>query len=550
MKKPVIAIGLDAADPSLIETWMAEGHLKNMRRLQEEGSYCRLKAFECYRAETPWTTFLTGCSPNQTGYWSPVKFFEGTYKVDNIQAYDFKEYQPFYALGSNYRVAVFDMPQSALSDGVNGLQVLAWGAHSALTPRHSQPASLFQELVEQHGDHPVFDRDHADTRDLDGLTQLKQSLEVGIARRTAICQDLLQRDQWDLFLTVFGETHSAGHFFWHLSQADQPLHTTLAAQATDLMLETFVAVDRAIGTILDSAPDDAQVVVFAAHGMGTNVMDLPSMLFLPEVLYRYNFPDRIGLAQGDLNAPLPAPLSQFRRDWLGEVWRLKHEPTPIHRVLRQKGPNKVYKIFEKVFGAAQSPDLISPFDLVKDNDPFYYQPANWYRHFWPSMRAFALPSFSEGYVRINLKGREPQGIVEEYEYESLCQELTEMLYRLTDGRTGNPMVREVIRTRQSASDRHPKLPDADLVVLWQEDYATDVVDSPDVGRIGPVPYLRTGSHRARGFVLAKGDGIPVGVTLEDGHALDLAPTILSLLDAPIPNHYEGKSLFPKVALPI
>jgi len=39
---------------------------------------------------------------------------------------------------------------------------------------------------------------------------------------------------------------------------------------------------------------------------------------------------------------------------------------------------------------------------------------------------------------------------------------------------------EIIRTRHT-TERDPKLPDADLVVVWQEEHATDVVDSPDLG---------------------------------------------------------------------
>uniref|UniRef100_A0ACD5GWF0 Uncharacterized protein n=1 Tax=Desertifilum tharense IPPAS B-1220 TaxID=1781255 RepID=A0ACD5GWF0_9CYAN len=156
MRTPVIAIGLDAADPTLIEQWMAQGHLKTLSRLREQGAYTRINNIEHYRAETPWTTFLTGCLPDKTGYWSPVKFHEGTYIAQEVGAYDFKEYQPFYALGEDYRVAVFDMPQSTLAQNANGVQVLAWGAHSALTPSHSQPASIYEELIQKHGEHPVL----------------------------------------------------------------------------------------------------------------------------------------------------------------------------------------------------------------------------------------------------------------------------------------------------------------------------------------------------------------------------------------------------------
>lgn len=546
MKRPVIAIGLDAADPVLLENWMSQGHLKNLRRLREQGAYTHLNTFDYYRAETPWTTFLTGCSPEKTGYWAPVKLREGTYEVEEVNAYDFKEFSPFYALGEDFRVAVFDMPQSTLSDRVNGVQVLAWGAHSPLTPSHSRPEKLLDELIRKHGEHPTLHKDNASCMDVNALKKLQKALEIGISRRSAICQDLLEQENWDLFLTIFGETHSAGHYLWHLSQQDHPLYKSVGAQADgDALLEVFEAIDKAIGEILTKAPKDAYVTVFAAHGMGDNVMDLPSMLFLPELLYRFNFPGKVGIAPGKLGTTPRPPIAKGRvkRGWMGTAWSMKHESNPIKGFLRRKLPRKVFSRLEPLFGPAQQPDLISPFVLRDQmSDPQYFQPALWYKPFWPQMKAFALPSYSEGYIRINLKGREPEGIVDPSEYNALCDELSQILYRLKDGRTGKPMVTEIIRTRQQPTDNDPKLPDADLVIIWQEENPTDVVDSPDLGRIGPVPFNRTGSHRARGFFLAKGPGIAPGSTLPVGHALDLAPTVLELMGADIPEYFEGKPM--------
>ncbi|NEQ84067.1 MAG: nucleotide pyrophosphatase [Moorea sp. SIO2I5] len=545
MRNPVIAIGLDAADPALIEQWISQGHLKNLRRLREQGSYGRLKTYEYYRAETPWTTFLTGCSPEQTGYWAPLKIKEGTYEVEDIQAYDFAEYQPFYALGDDYRVAVFDIPQAPLSNQVNGLQVLAWGAHSPQTPSHSIPKSLLQDLIDKHGEHPVLRKDHASIMDVEALKGLQAQLEIGIARRGAICQDLLQQMPWDFFLTIFGETHTAGHYFWHLSQQDHPLYPSVGAKCPgDPVLEIFEAIDEAIGGILSKAPDNAQVVVFAAHGMGSNVMDLPSMLFLPEFLYRWSFPGKYGIARGKYGQPPESLVNDARakKGWMGKVWSLKYESNPLKGFLRRQLPTKLFNPIAPLFGSTPGPDLISPFKMQAESDPFFFQSPSWYQPCWPQMKAFALPSYSEGYIRINLQGREPHGIVAPDQYDAVCEELTQKLYQLKDARTGEPMVKEIIRTRQSATETGPKLPDGDLVVIWQEKYATDVVDSPDIGRIGPVPFNRTGSHRSDGFLVIKGQDIEPGSSLPAGHSLDLAPTILNLMGAPIPDYFHGKPL--------
>ena len=72
--RPVVAIGLDAADHALIDKWSVEGHLPNLARLRRRGSYRTLRHMAFYSDETPWTNFLTGCTPQQTGFWSQFHF--------------------------------------------------------------------------------------------------------------------------------------------------------------------------------------------------------------------------------------------------------------------------------------------------------------------------------------------------------------------------------------------------------------------------------------------------------------------------------------------
>ena len=67
----------------------------------------------------------------------------------------------------------------------------------------------------------------------------------------------------------------------------------------------------------------------------------------------------------------------------------------------------------------------------------------------------------------------------------------------------------------------------------------DVVDHPAAGRIGPVPFKRSGSHVHRGFLMAPEPGVGAGARLPEAHALDIPPTILTLLGAPVPAHFDG-----------
>jgi predicted AlkP superfamily phosphohydrolase/phosphomutase len=540
-RRPVIAIGLDAADPDLLDAWIAEGKLPNLARLRQEGGYGRLTNLDHYKAETPWTTFLTGCLPQTTGYWTPARFAEGSYRVEEVAAYDFHEHPPFYALGHDYRVAIFDVPQSTLSPDVNGPQVLAWGAHSPQTPSHSAPPELLGQIIAQFGPHPALHRDHGDWWNEAYLRGLHANLITGIRRRTDICCDWLRQERWDLFLTVFGETHSAGHDFWHLSQSDHPLHgQTPSCFTSDPLLDVFAHVDGAIGEILAAAPHDAQVLVFSVHGSGRNANDVPSMLFLPEFLYRFSFPGSVMLAPGKAGASVPAQETRLRRrQWQNEIWSRQYRPNALLRILRKRLPRRLHRILDRAFGA--SDPLPSLARLNDEGVALYWQPAMWFSHLWPKMRAFALPSFSEGYVRINVRGREPQGVVDPADYDAVCDELSNELLALRNPRTGNATVKRILRTRQAGCNFDPKLPAADLVVVWSDE-ASDVVDHPRLGRVGPVPYRRTGSHRERGFWLLKAAGIARDSTLPTGHAVDLAATILDLMGARPAHRGDGQSL--------
>ncbi len=371
--------------------------------------------------------------------------------------------------------------------------------------------------------------------------RITTGLKSSIAIRTEICRDILKQDDWDLFLTVFGESHTASHDFWHLSQPDNPLYADKSDRNNDPMLSAFQDMDKAIGEIVAAAPDNASVVVFAVHGMGNNVTDMYSMTFLPEVLYRYSFPGKYGIAKGKLGRKCPPmEINPKRKSWSGEVWQRRYDPNPLKRTLMPWTPSK----FDDYLNAGPTPALASPYELRKQGTALNWMPAMWYSPVWSQMKAFALPAFAAGDIRINLKGRESEGIVDVADYDSVCEEITQLLHRMKHRRTGKPIVQDVVRTRTHANalSCESSLPEADLVVIWEEQ-PSDVVDSPDFGRIGPVTYYRSGGHRANGFLMAKGPNIDPGSTIENAQAIDIGPTIHELMGVSPPFKCDGRPLF-------
>ncbi|MEO1465025.1 MAG: alkaline phosphatase family protein, partial [Cyanobacteria bacterium J06633_1] len=530
-KEPVVAIGLDAADPALIEKWMSQGFLPNISRINQEGVYSRLHNAVNYQhgtaefssTEPLWVMMATGCLPDKTGFWDTITYDPDTYQVgcDPVYGgYDYQEYKPFYALSDQYRVAAFDVPVTRVCPGVNGVQITGWGGHHPFYPSESLPADLLPNIVEQYGSNPVYRKDNGIWWDQEYFKWVTESVESSVATRAKICCDLLQQDNWDLFLTGFGETHTLGHDLYNLSQPDHPLHnhTNKLDTLGDPMLQGYQQIDRAIGEIVAAAPDHANILLFAVHGMGANHTDLLSMMLLPEVMYRLNYPGKAALGKGNLDRPAPPIITKnIRGGWSAEVWRQVYEANPL---------KKFWETWtHKKFLRGSKNGLLSPYPLLDDNVELGWMPAVWYSPLWSEMKAFALPAYADGHIRINLKGRDRQGIVEPEAYDQVCDEIIDVLSRLRDGRSGKLLVKDVIRTRKSSLDRDPKLPDPDLVVVWHT-IATDLIDSPDIGRIGPITYNRPGGHREHGFLMAKGPGIPSSRNLTSGRAVDVGATIL------------------------
>ncbi|GAB4530277.1 MAG: alkaline phosphatase family protein [Pleurocapsa sp.] len=552
MTQPIIAIGLDAAEPRLIEQWMSEGYLPNLKKISQQGVYSRLdntvrycgELTEYSTTEPLWATFSSGCRADRTGYWDTASFNPDNYEItcDVVRSgYDYQEYPPFYALGEDYKVAVFDVPVTVLDERVNGAQILGWGGHYPYTVSDSQPPELFPAILEKYGKNPVLHNDNGMWWNRDYVHWIQQALKQSVAGHSAIARELLQQEAWDLFLMVFGETHTVGHDLYNYSQSDHPLYNHLSDNGTkpDPVLNTYRDVDRAIGEILAETQEDTTVLCFSVHGMAANFTDLLSMAVLPELLYRFNFNGKVAIAPGEIGTtPRPAIAKPIRNSWAGEIWSQVYEPNPIKKLF--------HTWTHKKFLRGKKHGLLSPYSLldapIEQELTMGWMPAMWYWSLWSQMKVFALPAFTNGHIRINLQGREKHGIVDVAEYNDLCNQITEILYDLRDGRTGKPVVQQVVRTRQLATENDDKLPDSDLVVLWKEPI-TDVVDSSSLGRIGPLTHCRSGGHKSQGFLMAKGTKIPSNFNLFGGEVVDLAPTILDLMDAPIPDYLEGKALF-------
>ena len=129
--------------------------------------------------------------------------------------------------------------------------------------------------------------------------------------------------------------------------------------------------------------------------------------------------------------------------------------------------------------------------------------------------AFALLSDQQGYVRLNLKGRERPGVVAPAERDRVLERIAAGLESFRDADSGLRLVADCVRVEDAfpAGRRRDLLPD--LIVRWSDVPAARhrAVVSERFGRIawptpGRNPDGRAGNHRGTGFLIAAGGGLP------------------------------------------
>jgi predicted AlkP superfamily phosphohydrolase/phosphomutase len=492
----VLFVGLDAADIDLIEPWAAAGELPTLQGLLETSIRVDTEGPPGFYVGAIWPTLYTAVNPAEHGVhnWKQIRL--GTYDFEPAPSRPRLAHAAFWDVASaaGRRVAVVDAPLAAESPGLNGLQVLEWGDHDSELGFATTPPDLADQIAHRFGLHPVQGNCNQHDRSPREVAAFRDALVDGAGAKAELSRDLLERDDWDLFVTVFSESHCVGHQLWHVHDPNHPKHDPEVATAVgDPVLDVYRAVDAGLGRLLAAADDDTTVAVFASHGMGAH--HDPTFL-LDAMLERLEIADN-----------LRAPGRRLR--WLARLGPLGRTAWARRRAALD----------------ARIDELVGPLE-----------PWNrlWFQH--PNNEV-------EAGIRLNVVGREPFGRVEPgAHYEGVCERLIGHLHALTDGDTGEPLVRDVLVTRREYGGRHlDEFPD--LVVRWNRP-ARPVhrIVSPAAGEVvGDYAGARTGDHHPRGALLLRGPGLAPGRAATHGPVpvIDLGPTILALLGVDWPG-VEGR----------
>lgn len=514
-KKQVLCIGIEVGNYQLVKDWIDLGRLPVLESLCRQGSLRPMSTVTEISSGSIWPSFSTGTNPlKNRQFFTHMQLQAGTYKINKKYASDVRG-EPFWAglAKQERRIFSFDIAQTCPIKNFNGINLCGWGSEYPAWPRSSWPRFLMKELVSRYGDHPLVNsyRLSISPESGDEYEKFYNNLTTGLQRKGEISLELLRRERWNLALIIFPEVHWAMHLLWQTYDPEHPAYDpALRLPFDDIFLDLYRKLDTWIGRFIELMPD-ADVLVFSGSGLGPNYS---GWHLLPEIL------DRIGVGppERDQSEAAVSRLLPMRR-WGASKIRKVEDTLSL----------KVIEFLKKCLPAAIW-DKTTRRLLYAGNR-------------WGESKAFALPNDYSGAIRINLKGREPSGVVAPgYDYESLCTRIIDELKQLKNPDTGRPIVAEVLRLPELYPDED--LGDfPDLLVLWTNDAPITSVTSPSVGRISrPFPERRSGAHRDDCFVISNRRLDTTDRNPATSSILDIAPTIYDLLGADPPDHFDGSTL--------
>lgn len=496
--RPLVILGIDAGDADFIQRWTQEGYLPTIASLMERGCWGRICGPELISTQGAWLSFFSGVSPCEHGYYYNRQLKPGTYDFQRVSARDARAL-PFWShlRGGSKKVAIIDAPDTYALAGVPGLQLANWAVqqqyNTVVVPVSAEPETLLddvQRLVGQQIKIDVFKPNASFHEDLAACRLLLKRIE----QKGALCRHFLMQEPYDLVVLTFVEAHTAAHRLWKYrlegvrqTDADHEEHGLRNA-----IRDVYQAIDRELCLVLERLPREANIFVVSLFGMKdqypTNGL---AEAFCRQLGYQVLSPEIPGARN-----PLALVRQIVPPHWRAQISRLL--PLRMQEWLQV--------------------------DQFRSNTD------------WGKTTAFTLPSLNTSFLRVNLRGREPQGIVEPgREYENLLNQIETDLQQLVDVCTGESAVEKVTRTVADFRCEPPVvLPD--LFIEWKASSRfMERVVHPKGELVQTTPYYnRSSYHTFSGFVSAAGPSIRASGDLGEVSLLDFAQTFLSLMGEPLP----------------
>ncbi len=490
---------LDLGDPELLKKWADEDKLPHLKRMISNGVYGKIGGSELICEHGIWVSLFSGISRREHNYYYFRRFVPQEYGLEPFSALDVPA-EPFWARlgGTGKRVAVIDIPDSKPVDNLQGIQLLDWTTHYPLLPAAFRPKELETKVRRIFGPRKLIHEELNSNPQKDG--RILQRLLKRVKKKGELCYQLLKDSQWDMVLISFSEGHTAGHQFWPYFTDENGGRNVCDASLQNAICEVYRAIDAEFGRLHQQLFPAANVFLLSSTGIESRY---------PTTELMENFCRKFGYqAIPGGNASKGRPL-QVARQALPESMRTRLScllPRYVQdRLLSDKFRNSID---------------------------------------WSATTAFSIPSYYTGFIRVNLRGREPKGIVAAgSEYDDLLDKITDDLYSLVEPVSCKPAVKQIARTvNLFGGDAPLYLPD--LFVTWQPlPYLMTSVSGKGKTITQSSPAFYRGSdHTQEGFWAAAGPAVKRVGDVGETELLDFCPSFLSLLSQSLPSTLHGKPL--------
>ena len=498
-----LIIGLDGVPLSLIQNWAAAGWLPNLGRLMAEGAVGNLKSTVPPTSGPSWSAFQTGKNPGKMGIYDFLYRRQGGYVFAPVNA-GRRDGQTIWNLANQAgrSVGVLNMPMTYPVEKVDGFMISGF-----LTPYSTRdfihPPELLAELEREVGFYRIYPTATFSEGNLESfLDACYQLLEM----RTRTALYLMEHHPTDVTAVVYFDTDRILHQLFHFLDPHHPWRQD-ARDQSDVVAAYFQRLDESIGRLLEKVDDDTLVVVLSDHGMG------PAYNFI--VLNNWLLD--VGLLKLKRN-----PLTQLRKFLFRGGFTLRNVHKLINRLgLAQQAEYKIGYFAEHLIKMV--------FMSFLDVD-------------WSKSLAYSFGRHL-GSIYINLKGREPQGIVEPGpEYERVREQIIDLTKEFVDPRNGRPLIGRVVRREDIYTGPHlDEAPDLTLFPAEETDIFFGLSDFGSNHTVDMV-YRYSGMHRDHGLLIMHGRDVQPGAQIEGAVIWDVAPTILYALGLPIPRDMDGRVL--------
>jgi len=505
MSNKLLVIGLDGASFNVLDPLIEKGYLPHIAKLIAGGSRADLETTFPPITAVAWSSFMTGKNPGKHGIFEFVRRDHHSNRELAVNA-SFRQGSAIWDLLSDAgkRVIVHNFPCTYPPREINGLMIADF-----MTPRgrrdFTNPASLLAEIEAEFGSYRLhLSQTYAEGNVGAVLDELFDELEY----KAKVAEYLMTRYDWDAFFQYFWGTDRIQHELWHIIDDEHPRHNKEEAKAyRDRVYEYFRRVDEIVGRLIELAGADPLVLIASDHGFGP--------------VHKYC----------SLNI------------WLLQEGFLKLKPDVVTRAKKLMfslglTPEFAFRLTRKIPGALRPARGVSSQPGVsKLLGKFFlsFNDVDW-------NRSVAFSKGNYGQIYVNLKGREPNGVVADDEYEAVRDAIIDRLRALKDPLTAEQWVGQVFRREDIYSG--PLVGDAPDIAFLPADMRYLPLGNADFtsNKFMVDAFGISGCHRMNGVMIANGGAIERGRTLEGARIYDMAPTLLYLTDQSVPDDMDGRVL--------